>query len=176
MRGTTARTTVRNMKRPVVLLAVIACALAPARLAGAHELIHAVNRATAVVVTIAHADGEPLAGAHYAVLPPGETLPFQSGLSDAAGRVVFLPDRPGDWCVRAGNETGHGVELTIAVGATAAGGAEDVASADTAATPAAVSAVAARPRPLWERSARLVTGLSLLFGVFGLIALFARRR
>ncbi len=124
--------------------------------AGAHEVLQRVARQEAVVVTLQYADGSPFAYELYEVLPPGETLPFQTGRADALGRVAFLPDRPGEWRVKTSSEDGHGAELSIAV--------------DTA------GAAAASPRSLWERAGRLVAGVAILFGLFGVVTLFARRR
>lgn len=142
--------------RPAVVIALGLTLGGAATGAGAHEVDHQVTRADAVVVSLQYADGSPFAYEQYEVLPPGETVPFQTGRCDAQGRVVFLPDRPGDWRVKASSEDGHGAELTVAVDA--------------------VGGAAARPRSLWERSSRLVTGVALLFGIFGLFTLFARRR
>ena len=142
--------------RPAVVIALGLTLGGAATGVRAHEVDHQVTRADAVVVALQYADGSPFAYEQYEVLPPGETVPFQTGRCDAQGRVVFLPDRPGDWRVKASSEDGHGAELTVAVDA--------------------VGSAAARPRSLWERSSRLVTGIALLFGIFGLFTLFARRR
>lgn len=134
------------------LLAIVLAA-APGQ---AHEVTHAVSRGEAVVVTLQYADGSPFAYEQYELTPPGESVPFQTGRTDAAGRIVFLPDRRGDWRLKASSEDGHGAELTVSVDA--------------------VGAAAAKPRSLWERGSKLVTGVALLFGVFGLLTLFTRRR
>jgi nickel transport protein len=133
-------------------------ALAAATPAGglAHEVTHQLTREEAVVVTLRYGDGGAFAYEQYEVLPPGETIPFQTGRSDAQGRVAFLPDRPGEWRVKASSEDGHGVDLTVQVDA--------------------VGSAAARPRSLWERSSRLAAGIGLLFGIFGVLTLFRRRR
>jgi nickel transport protein len=138
---------------PLALALGLAAAAGPV---AAHEVLHQITRGEAVVVALEYADGSPFAYEQYELLPPGERIPFQTGRTDAAGRVVFLPDRPGDWRLRASSEDGHGAELTVAVDA--------------------VGAAAAKPRSLWERASKLVTGIALLFGVFGLFTLFARRR
>jgi len=142
--------------RAAALNLALGLALGSAAPAGGHEVLHQVARLEAVVVTLQFADGGAFAYEQYELLPPGEHVPFQKGRCDAQGRVVFLPDRPGDWRLKASSEDGHGVELTVTVDA--------------------VGAAAAKPRSLWERGSQLVTGIALLFGIFGLITLFARRR
>lgn len=143
------------MRRGAALAAALVALLVAAP-AGAHEVTHEVSRGEAVVVALAYADGSPFAYEQYELTPPGEGVPFQTGRTDAAGRVVFVPDRPGDWRLRASSEDGHGADLTVSVDA--------------------VGAAAAKPRSLWERGSKLVTGVALLLGVFGLLTLFARRR
>jgi nickel transport protein len=137
----------------LVLVFVLDGAAIPVR---AHEVLHEVARGEAVVVALRYAAGSPFAYEQYEVLPPNSATPFQIGRCDAAGRIVFLPDRPGEWRLKASSEDGHGIDLTVTVDAT--------------------GAAAAKPRSLWERGSRLVTGIALLFGIFGLFMLFARRR
>jgi nickel transport protein len=142
--------------RTAAFTLALGLALGSAAPAYGHEVLHQVARLEAVIVTLRYADGSPFAYEQYEVLPPSSATPFQTGRSDAAGRVVFLPDRPGDWRVKASSEDGHGIDLTVTVDA--------------------AGAAAAKPRSLWERSSRLVIGVALLFGIFGVFTLFARRR
>ncbi|MBN2172382.1 MAG: ABC transporter permease [Candidatus Krumholzibacteriota bacterium] len=123
----------------------------------AHDLDHAVSRGEAVVITLQYAGGEPFSYESYEVLPAGEDIPYQTGRTDAAGRIVFVPDHEGAWRVRAFSEDGHGVDLVIEAG----GGA------------------APAPAGAWQGLgpwSGLAAGLGTLFGLFGVINLFARRR
>ena len=124
--------------------------------AGAHEVAATVSREEAVVVTLRYGDGSPFAYEHFEVFPPGEDVPFATGRCDAEGRALFLPDRPGEWRVVAESEDGHGASLTVQVDSS--------------------GVIKAKPTSLWERSARLVAGLALIAGLFGILALFTRRR
>ncbi|MBM4116257.1 hypothetical protein FJ251_00700 [bacterium] len=164
------------MKRELVILACIACTAAGR--AHAHGVRHAVSHASAVVVTIRHVDGAPLVGAQYRMFAPGADSPFQSGRTDAAGRVGFLPDRPGEWRLTAASEDGHGADIAIAIDSSLA--VPLAADSTVAARPPLLmipgSAAAAKVRPLWDRAAPIVAGVGLLFGLFGVVVLFARRR
>jgi len=135
---------------------ILALAMAPAA-AIAHDLDHAVSRGEAVIVTLKYAGGEPFSYESYEVYAEGEDIPTQTGRTDAAGRIAFVPDREGAWRVRAFSEDGHGVDLVIEAG----GAAEPV------------------PAGAWNGLgpwSGLAAGLGVLFGLFGIISLFARRR
>ncbi|MDT8408062.1 MAG: hypothetical protein RQ741_00555 [Wenzhouxiangellaceae bacterium] len=74
---------------------------------------HHVTRDQAVVVALSLGHGEPADDAGYRILAPDPGGTFQTGRSDARGRVTFLPDRPGRWRVMLTNDDGHGVEVKI---------------------------------------------------------------
>ena len=131
--------------------------LACASLAGAHEVHHAVEPADAVVVRLTYADGKPFAYEKYELYPAGQDVPTQVGNSDAQGRVVFIAGEVRDWRLKAYSADGHGTDLQFA--------------APAARSTATTTDTAAPGRPVL-----LVTGLAVLFGVFGLIQLFLRRR
>jgi len=127
----------------------------PERAAG-HDLRHSIEEGEAVTVKLFFADGNEFSFESYEVYRAGEEIPFQVGRTDALGRIVFLPDRAGTWRIKAFSEDGHGADISLTTGAQGA-----VESVD---------------RPLFERHARLVVGVSIIFGIFGLVSLFARRK
>ncbi len=135
---------------------LIAACLLLAGHAQAHDVQHRIQQGTAVAVEFFYADGSELAFERYEIYRAGEQAPFQAGRTDARGRLAFLPDRPGAWRVVVFSEDGHGTEISLHTDAD--GGIERV------------------DRPLLERHWRLVTGVSILFGIFGLIGLFVRRQ
>jgi nickel transport protein len=125
-------------------------------IASGHEVHPAIEATAAVVVTLTYADGSPFAYEKYELYPAGQETPMQVGNSDARGRIVFVAGDVGDWRLRAFSADGHGTDLRFA--------------APTTASPAATGS-----GDLPGRSSLLVTGLAVLFGVFGLIQLFLRR-
>ena len=134
-------------------------ALPAALLAGtlhAHALTHTAQRGSAVVVELRYGDGSPFSYEAAEVFRPGETVPFLAGRTDANGRLAFVPDRAGDWRVRAFSQDGHGGELTVFASASVDAG--EGARADSPST-----------------LSRLAIGLSLLFGLFGVWSLLLRR-
>jgi nickel transport protein len=147
--------TAEPVMRAASLLACLVVLAAPAT-APAHGLNHTFAGDRAIVVTLTTDDGAPFSFESCEVTPPGEHTPSQVGRTDRRGRVAFLPDRAGDWRVRVMAEDGHGADLTVPVGADLLplGGRTDGPS----------------------RFARIVTGVSVLFGIFGVTALFFTRR
>jgi nickel transport protein len=136
------------------LTALALCAWLPAQ-ALAHDLQHRIGEGSAVSVRFFFADGSDFSFESYEVYRAGEEIPFQVGRTDAGGRVVFLPDRAGTWRIKVFSEDGHGADISFSTGA---GGAELDES-----------------QPLLERHLRLVVGVSLIFGLFGLVSLWMRR-
>jgi nickel transport protein len=129
------------------------CAVRPV---AAHDLRHTVENGEATVVVLYYADGKPFSYESYEVFRPGEETPFQVGRTDAAGRVVFIPDRSGRWRIRAFSEDGHGVDFE-----TQTGPSEHVEARTGGGAGTTVQ--------------RIVVGVSVIFGIFGVIVLFWRR-
>jgi nickel transport protein len=123
----------------------------------AHEVHHDIAAAGAVVVRLSYADGKPFAYEKYELFPDGQEVPVQVGNSDAQGRVVFIPGEIANWRLKAYSADGHGVDLKFA-----APGTQAVAASATPAGP--------------DRVTQMLIGLSFLFGLFGLVQLFLRRR
>ena len=143
------------MKRRACIAALCLMALLPAS-ALAHDLQYAIEPGKAVVVRLFYTDTAKFSFEGYEVFRDGEKIPFQVGRTDALGRLAFLPDRAGTWRVKATSGDGHGVEFTLK------------ADAD-----AVVSGV---ERPFFDRHARVVAGVGILLGLFGLLSLFVRRK
>ncbi|MCX8017925.1 MAG: hypothetical protein N2690_08530, partial [Rhodocyclaceae bacterium] len=87
--------------------------------------------------------------------PAGQDTPQQVGNTDAHGRIAFVPGATTRWRLVATSADGHGVNLEFA------------APALEATAPASESA------PRWLRVA---LGFALLFGLFGLVQLFVRKK
>jgi nickel transport protein len=124
----------------------------------AHTVDYDVASQQATVVTT-HMGDEEASYAEYEVFAPNQKdNPFQIGRSDARGRVVFLPDQPGKWLVKVKADSQHGVH-----------GAEIEVVIDDK------SVIKEFSKPLVATHTRLLIGVSLLFGIFGLFSLFRGR-
>jgi nickel transport protein len=137
-----------------VVVALMLCVWQPGQ-ALAHDLQHSIDEGAAVSVKLFFADGRYFDFESYEVYRAGDEIPYQVGRTDAQGRVVFLPDRAGTWRIKAFSEDGHGADFSFATGAM-----NDIGEAN---------------KSFLERHLRIIAGVSVIFGVFGLVNLFSRR-
>ena len=125
----------------------------------AHTVDYQIDGKQSVVVTVRLAE-DPASYSEYELFPPDSAeTPFQLGRSDAHGRIVFVPDKPGLWRLKVSADSQHGLhgkEIEITVDE------QMVAQLDT--------------RPLVSTHTRLVVGVSILFGLFGLISLLRSKK
>lgn len=126
--------------------------------ASAHVVDYDVARHEGVVVTT-RMGGEEASYSEYEVFAPADQeTPFQLGRTDALGRLIFLPNAPGTWVVKVKADSQHGVHGVVAeVDVDDQGVVKDIS------------------QPLVATHTRLLIGISLLIGIFGLISL-ARAR
>ena len=104
-------------------------------------------------------NGNPVAGVNVKVFSPNESeVPFQQGSSDRNGRFMFRPDTPGDWTVIFNDGTGHGFKTKIHI--------------DTSNT-TVKKPVRKEHFPLLYK---IITGISVLFGLTGLLLLFTTKK
>lgn len=126
-------------------------------LATAHSVDYQVDSAKAIVVTARFSDEDVASYSPFEVFRPQEKIAFQTGRTDQLGRVVFAPDKPGTWLVKVQAESTHGlhgISVPIEVGQDAL--------------------VINYKRPLVATHTKLVVGVALLFGFFGLLSLFRK--
>lgn len=110
-------------------------------------------------VRVFYSPDDPASYAEYEVFGPGDTEPYQVGRTDRRGCVSILPDRPGDWRIKVLGESAHGFHgITIEVKVNEA------------------FLVESFSKPLLATHTKLITGVALIFGVFGLYALWKSRK
>ena len=139
-----------------IFLSLMFLALATGSAFG-HAIDHRVSGAQAKVVEVFYADGRPFSFESFEVTDPGARAPFQIGRTDKFGRVVFVPDRTGDWEVKVWSEDGHGLQVTVVV-----------ESLDAAAEPPRASS-------RFRRWPGLVGGL-ILIGILGVVLTIQSRK
>lgn len=113
-----------------------------------------------IAVTFTYSSQEAMAFAKITVTSPTDGKTFQVGNADRHGRFCFFPDAPGDWQVTADDNQGHRLTVTVPVTQDQLQGFQV-----KPATPAAVS-----------RLERTLVGLSLIFGVAGLLIYWRARK
>ena len=117
-----------------------------------HGLQHEVVNSEAVVVSCYFSDGESFTYESYEVYPPDTKIPSQTGRTDSKGRLIFLPDKPGDWQIKVSADDGHGLNFSVAIG-------EDAVVSDV-------------QKSLPTRFPGVIAGLGYVLGIFGLLNLF----
>ncbi len=129
-----------------------------AQVAMAHSIHYTVEQ-KGITIRVFYAAEDPANYAEYEVFGPGDTDPYQIGRTDRRGCLSLLPDRPGDWKVKVSGESAHGFHgITIDFKVDQAMGLEGFS------------------KPLVATHTRLVTGLSLVVGFFGIYAYWRSRK
>ena len=104
---------------------------------------------------------DPASYSQYEIYGPGdkEDLPHQTGRTDKNGFLSFVPDRAGTWKIKLWGESGHGYH-----GFTAEVKVDKELNLESFS------------KPLVAAHTKLITGLSLIFGIFGVYAFWRSRR
>lgn len=121
-----------------------------------HGLQHQVVISKAVVVSFYFSDGESFAYESFEVYSPEAKIPVQTGRTDSKGRLIFLPDKPGEWLIKVSADDGHGLNFSVAID-------EDAVVSDA-------------QKPLPARFSGAIAGLGYVLGIFGLLNLFFRKK
>ena len=100
--------------------------------------------------------------ARVTILSPDAEPTFQSGRTDKNGRFCFFPDAAGDWEVVVDDEIGHRLEVDVPID-------EQLAWEE-------VSDSAGAKQMAFSRNERMIVGLSMLFGLFGVMSRVKHRK
>ncbi len=114
-----------------------------------------------IAVRAFYSEKDPSSYSSYEIWGPGdrEDLPHQTGRTDKNGFLAFVPDRAGTWKIRLWGESSHGFH-----------GFTTEVKVDKELNLESFS------KPLLATHTKLITGLSLIFGIFGIYALLKSRR
>ncbi len=125
----------------------------------AHGIDYQVIGNNAIAVKVLYTGGEPISFANVLIFAPDEKIPYLKGKTDKNGVIAFLPDRKGKWSIEITDETEHGMHkklISLQVE-------EDFKT------------VIAQ-KGLLEKYSKVLTGIGLIIGTFGLIALLRNRK
>jgi len=112
-----------------------------------------------IAVKIFYGPNDPASYSEYELFGPEDKLPHQTGRTDKNGFVAFVPDRKGIWKIKVRGESSHGfhgvtTEITV-------NQALDLESFK---------------KPLAATYSKLITGISLIVGLFGIYAFIRSRK
>ena len=108
-----------------------------------------------LAVSFRYSTGEAMSYAKVTVLSPVATHIFQMGNTDKNGRFCFYPDNLGEWRVTANDGMGHQLEVKVPV--------TDKNALDSSPPVAGTDSLAD------TKGLRVLTGLSVIFGLSGLL-------
>jgi nickel transport protein len=148
-----------------LILLALSLAFLPA-LSFAHGVHPHVENQQAKSVAFSYENHQPMAQEQYDVFAPGSETPFQSGKTDLKGRAVFCPDQEGEWTVRVFTEDGHGATAHVMVDKAFLEGPTEHMEPHHSHEPAG--------RPFLAQ--KMITGIGVLLGIFGIGALIASRK
>jgi nickel transport protein len=111
-----------------------------------------------LMVACQYSTGEPMSYAKVTVLAPASSQPFQVGHTDKNGRFCFYPDALGEWRVTADDGMGHRLEVKVPV--------KDLEATKQILPPPGAASVSN------TMSLRVLTGLSVIFGLSGFLFWF----
>jgi len=142
------------MKKPVVALAFLL--FVNSGHLWAHSVAYKVGRG-GITITVWYEGIKPIPmkGAFVRVFAPEEDTEFQKGRTDRNGRFSFYPDRPGKWQVVINDGNGHGIVADVEVG-------KDFRTSSPMRIP-------------FPFALKLLVGLSIIFGIFGVLSLWKNR-
>ncbi len=111
-----------------------------------------------VAVRVFYGPEDPASYSEYEILAPGEEIPHQTGRTDRNGFAAFVPDRKGIWKLKFLGESAHGFHgVTVDVNVDQELNLESF------------------KKPLASTYSKLVTGIGLIVGIFGIYALISSR-
>jgi nickel transport protein len=144
--------------RPPLFLMFFLSTVLSASVLNAHTVNYEVQQ-KGIAVRIFYAADDPASYSEFEVFGPGDSLPHQTGRTDRNGFVSFVPDRQGVWKVKVLGESSHGYHgITTEVKVNKDLNLESF------------------KKPLVAVYTKLVTGISLIIGLFGLYALLKSRK
>jgi len=121
--------------------------------------IHYEVQSKGISAKIFYTQSDPASYSEYEIYGPGDTEPYQIGRTNRAGFLSFLPDRPGIWKIKVLGESSHGFHgITFDVKVDKAFNLESF------------------EKPLVAKHTKMMVGVSVIFGLFGIISLYLSRK
>lgn len=148
------------MKHALLMCAALATFISLPQSLRAHTVNYDVQQKTVAAIKVFYTAEDPASYAEFEVYPPeGGDLPYQTGRTDKNGFASFIPDKQGAWKVKVLGESAHGYHGVMV---------EVKVDKDLN--------LESFKKPLVAQYSKFITGISVIFGLFGIYALMASRK
>jgi len=122
----------------------------------AHGVEYEIKENKAAIIKVGYDDGEPMSYAEVKIFSPYDAeIEYQNGRTDSNGCFAFIPDNPGEWKIVVNDGMGHGVVAKVPI------------------TEGIKVDIIHHGFSRWQK---LITGISIIFGLTGLIFYFRIRK
>lgn len=121
-----------------------------------HDLHHKVEQTPATVVGFSFGEGTEFSYQPYEVYAPQSKIPYAVGRTDKHSRIVFIPDRPGTWRIKAVSDDGHGAVVEVKIDKTLR--------------------TSGYSQSIFEKFQKIFVGIALIFALFLLFQTVQKRR
>lgn len=112
-----------------------------------------------ISVKVFYEKEHPASYSEYELFGPGDKEPHQIGRTDKNGFLSFIPDRMGSWKIKVWGESTHGFHgVTIDINVNQSLQLDSFS------------------KPLVSTYTKLVVGISIIFGLFGIFAFWKSRK
>ncbi|WP_321494934.1 carboxypeptidase-like regulatory domain-containing protein [uncultured Desulfobacter sp.] len=159
-----------KMKPVKMFMAGLLAALLNSSPGWCHGVMGTVDEIKAYCVTAMYDDGEPMSYAKVEVMAPETALPFQSGRTDRNGNFVVNTDTPGSWNVVVSDGMGHRLTLNFSVLP------QEAAAIPPGNNTRDTAKETASELPGQDRHWKVISGLSVIFGLWGLFFAWKARQ
>lgn len=164
-------TKTKTKMQPVkMLMAGLFAALLNSSPGWCHGVMGTVEEIKAYCVTAMYDDGEPMSYANVEVTAPETALPFQSGRTDRNGTFVVNADTPGPWNAVVSDGMGHRLTLNFSVLP------QEDAVIPTGNNTRNTEKEMAAQLPGQNRHLKIISGLAVIFGLWGFFFAWKARR
>ncbi|MBU1054210.1 MAG: hypothetical protein KKC46_10315 [Proteobacteria bacterium] len=146
------------MKPFILIIACIVIQILCVTSGFSHGTLGHVARSDGYLVTAEYDDGEPMSYAAVEIRSADSDIAFQTGRCDRNGHFMFFPDKQGQWDIVVTDGMGHRIALISDISIDANN--DDKPKTSETKSQAASYGI--------TRAEKIVMGLSIIFGIFGL--------
>ncbi len=123
-----------------------------------HDIEHLIKKHNDVIeIDFYFSDGTKFSYQSYEIYSSEDKkIPYQVGRTDKNGRVLFFPEKGGEWEVKVFSDDGHGKNVILNFEGN--------------------KKIEEKNLSLYSKFGKIITGVSLIIGIFGILSLFFRRK